>query len=354
MDKAAWLIRGLCAWVVVTGCAANAAPGADSSGRGAIPGADASGVPMAGAGAPAAPSGTGAGSTANAGAGSGTEAAATPGSSADDATLPSDMVMAGVSGGAAGSSAEPQPDDTADAPGMGGPQCVQKASQVVLIGDSYINWASHTLPADLARESGQSWRNYAVGGFSMGSGGLGLIPPEWDQAIAADPDIRTVVMDGGGNDMLIPAATWMGGADCKNNANSPNLPVCQMIFQTALDAATALMTKMADHGVRDVVYFFYPHVPNGTLLGGTAPNAILDYALPKVKAFCDDAINMNGGKLRCHFVDLVPVFEGHADWFAPTDIHPNTQGSAAMAKAIWAKMKEDCVGQPESSGCCEP
>jgi hypothetical protein len=51
---------------------------------------------------------------------------------------------------------------------------------------------------------------------------------------------------------------------------------------------------------------------------------------------------------------MVPVFEGHADYFAPSDIHPNPAGSKAMAAAIWEKMKQDCIAQPESSGCCTP
>jgi hypothetical protein len=51
---------------------------------------------------------------------------------------------------------------------------------------------------------------------------------------------------------------------------------------------------------------------------------------------------------------MVPVFEGHnPEWFNE-DIHPNPDGSKAMAKAIWEKMTELCIGQKESSGCCEP
>jgi len=103
-----------------------------------------------------------------------------------------------------------------------------------------------------------------------------------------------------------------------------------------------------------VVYFYYPHVPTGTLLGGDNPNAILDKALPQVKAFCEGVEAKTSGKTRCHFLDLVPVFEGHTDWFVAGDIHENSSGSAAMAKAVWGLMKDKCLGQPESSGCCEP
>ena len=42
------------------------------------------------------------------------------------------------------------------------------------------------------------------------------------------------------------------------------------------------------------------------------------------------------------------------EWFAASDIHPNTLGSAQMATAVWSRMKTDCVAQPASSGCCAP
>jgi hypothetical protein len=259
---------------------------------------------------------------------------------------------AGDSGGAAGGGAG------AGAAGSGGmmdlskPPCTTSPSQVVILGDSYLNWGTHTFGADMATAAGEMWRMYAVGGFSMGSGGIGLIPPEFDQALTDDKDIKAAVMDGGGNDILIPDATF--GATCKDEMNPASDPVCQMIVKLALDAAKMLMNHMADSGVRDVVYIFYPHVPNNTVLGGANPNASLDYALPMAKALCDGAAQMTGGKLRCHFLDLVPVFDGHPEYFASADVHENSTGSTAMANAVWKLMKDNCVAQKASSGCCAP
>lgn len=235
------------------------------------------------------------------------------------------------------------------------PPCSSAPKDTVIIGDSYINWATHTLPADLASAAGETWPLYAVGGASVATGGVAtLIPDQFEQALAANAKIKAVVMDGGGNDVLIPAADWPGGGDCKNSAMSGSLPVCQMIVKASFDAVTQLFEHMGQVGVRDVVFFFYPHVPNGTLLGGDAPNAILDYALPMVRSICDATEMRTGGKLRCHFVDMIPVFANHADWFADGDIHPNSKGSAAMAEAIWSRMKKDCVAQKASNGCCSP
>jgi len=251
------------------------------------------------------------------------------------------------------------PDPTTDPPAATSrPPCLQRGSQVVLLGDSYINWVSHTFPADLNREAGQTFRMYAVGGFSMGSGGIGFIPPELDQAVAEDPDITTIVMTGGGNDILVPdTLQFPRGGDCKMSLDAPTIPDCQKIVDKALEAADDMMTNgvaKLDNETTQVIYFFYPNVPDGTLVGGTHPNAILEYAAPLVKDFCDGAYDRSAGKVDCHFVDLRPVFEGHPDYFAPTDIHPNAMGSAAMAKAVWQTMTDNCIAQPESSGCCEP
>ena len=235
------------------------------------------------------------------------------------------------------------------------PPCLKDGKQVVLLGDSYINWVSHTFPADLFREAGKTYRNYAVGGYSMGSGGLGLIPPQLDQAVKENPDIITAVMTGGGNDVLVAdTAKFPRGGDCKMSDMSPTIPDCQKIVDVALEAADKMLNNGIAHGVQHVVYFFYPNVPEGTIVGGTHPNAILEYAAPKVQEFCDSTFERTGGKATCYFVDLRPVFKGHPEYFAPTDIHPNTMGSAAMAKAVWQTMKDNCLAQPESSGCCEP
>jgi hypothetical protein len=215
-----------------------------------------------------------------------------------------------------------------------------------------MNWPSHTFPADLNTAAKVTFRpTYAVGGFSMATGGIGLIPPEFDQAVAADPNIIAVVMDGGGNDVLIPA---IGRPDCKNMANAASVAGCQAIVTDALAAADKLIATMTAAKVHDAIYFFYPHVPQPTFLGGSNPNAMLDYALPKVKAFCDGVATKTNNKAFCWFIDTVPIFQGHDDWFAAGDIHENATGSKAIATAVVDTMKAHCIAQPASSGCCKP
>jgi len=229
---------------------------------------------------------------------------------------------------------------------------MKNPNQVISIGDSYMNWGTHTFPADLNAAAGVTFRpTYAVGGYSMASGGIGFIPPEFDTAVQANPDIIAVVMTGGGNDVLIPA---IGRPDCKNMQNAGTVPGCQAIVTDALAAAEKLMTKMIGANVHDVIYFFYPHVPQPTVIGGNYPNSMLDYALPRVKEFCDSVGTRTNGKGYCWFVNTVPLFEGHPDYFAAADIHENSTGSKVIAKAVVDTMKAHCIAQPASSGCCKP
>lgn len=231
------------------------------------------------------------------------------------------------------------------------PKCLKKDSQLIVIGDSYINWLSHTFPDDIVKESGQKWRMKAIGGTSMGSGGIGPIPDQFYNAIKEDPDAHTILMDGGGNDVLVADPTIDLFHECQEPGSSKK-ENCQKIVRLALEAADKLTLDAAAKGIRDVVYFFYPHVPANTILSGSQPNEILDYALPMVRSFCEGREAKTGGKMRCHFVDMVPVFEGHKDWFNE-DIHPNSKGSQGMAKHLWQFMKDRCIGQKTGAGCCE-
>src|SRR5262249_52140781 len=155
---------------------------------------------------------------------------------------------------------------------------------------------------------------YAVGGASMGSGGIATpIPDQLAMAIQDDGDIIASVMTGGGNDILIADTNMFPGSDaCKDRTDSATLKVCQDVLATAFDAASKLMKTAASAGIKDVVYIYYPHIPGGGF-GGMNPNVILDYSLPMARDLCANAQANTGGKLHCHFLDLQPVFDGHSD-----------------------------------------
>lgn len=259
----------------------------------------------------------------------------------------------GVAGGGAGGAGGMMPPDEHVSP------CIDDPNDVVLIGDSYVDWITHTFPADIRAQAGQQWPSYAVGGTSMATGGLGRIPDQLPLAIAANPNLKAIVMTGGGNDILVADTIMFPDAvSCTSVADAPMIADCQTIVQKALEVAQTLMDDAADAGIRDVVYFFYPHIPGGGLISGPMPNPILDYALPRARDVCNSSLERTEGRMKCHFIDMVPVFEGKTGLFADAiseagdGVHPNSMGSKEMAKEVWRVMTEECVGQPSSSGCC--
>jgi hypothetical protein len=333
--------------------AENTAPPRNNGGQPNAGGAGGSGSGAGGTGASGGSAGS-IGGSAGSGAQGGSSGAA--GSSGSGGSAATGGTGAGGSAGTGGSSGSNGTGGVAGTGGSAGvanrPPCMKNPRQVISIGDSYMNWVSHTFPQDLDAAFGQPIRpTYAIGAYAMGSGGIGLIPTQFDTAVMQDKDIIAVVMDGGGNDVLVPAP---GRPDCKNMQNAASVAGCQQIVTDAMAAAEGLMNKMVAAGVRDVIYFFYPHVPAPTPIGGNYPNVMLDYALPKVKAFCDGVTAKTQGKGNCWFLDTIPLFEGHPEYFAPTDIHENSMGSKVIAKAIVDMMKSKCIAQPASSGCCTP
>lgn len=214
------------------------------------------------------------------------------------------------------------------------------ASEVVMIGDSYL-----ALSGDVkkvltqyaleggALDEGESYRNYYVSGTMLGGGGTNSIPMQYEKAKAADPSIKLLIMTGGGNDVLI------GNRSCLQTSPPENTS-CLDTIQASLDAAQLLFEEAAADGVTDIVYFFYPHLPEGGVLTGPAVNTTTDYAYPLVKEGCDA---FEG--LRCHFIDTRAAFEGHADYIGPDGIHPTLAGSTAIADLIWDVMVEGCLAQ---------
>jgi lysophospholipase L1-like esterase len=114
-----------------------------------------------------------------------------------------------------------------------------------------------------------------------------------------------------------------------------------------------MMLKAANAGVKDTIYFFYPHLPGAN----SGYNEISDYAEPIARASCDGAYVRTGGKMNCYFVSLVAPFaakggDGNPANFVADAIHPSAQGQQIMADEINKVMKARCIGQ--QSGCCTP
>lgn len=229
------------------------------------------------------------------------------------------------------------------------PACLKKPSQVVAIGDSYVALPVVLIPkvealatSAGALTSGQHYRDYSAPGTTLGSPTApGSIPPQWDMAKRADPDIKVIIMDGGGNDILANADSIFGG--CLDPGASKN-KTCTDIIEGAIGMARKLALDAKAAGVQDVIYFLYPHVP----VGG---DEILDYSVDEGKKM---AAEVSTEVFRVHLVDTRPPFMGHPEYFDLDPIHANEAGAQQIAKLVWDTMKSKCIAQPASSGCCTP
>jgi lysophospholipase L1-like esterase len=219
-----------------------------------------------------------------------------------------------------------------------------------MIGDSYMDLGN--VGPTIQMDANATYRTYYLAGSAMNYGtGQGNIPYQFDSmAVPANPDIKLVIMDGGGNDILL------------NNSQCLNIPLagdtmCHMVVDQSTMRGQQLFMDMAGKGVTQLVYFFYAH-PDPSV--GANAGDWLDYAYPKVASGICGANAPASGDLTCHgtnmgiegiFVDIRPEFEGHTTssstdyWYQADGIHPNQSGADVIAKKVWAQMQKYCFAQ---------
>jgi lysophospholipase L1-like esterase len=253
-----------------------------------------------------------AGSTSSAagsgGAGSGA-AGSTPGDVMTVAGAGGSATVAGAGGGAAGGTAGAAAGGggAAGAPptmmdfGMG------DGTDVITIGDSWMNILTNGggIEGGLDR-AGKKYRHYAVAGTTLINGD---IPAQYDRAKSANPKIATVIMTGGGNDVM-----FSNGCATKE--------ACTMFSQRIADALDELWTQMVEDGVTTTVYIQYSRNA-GTAPADTRPDT---QPVPKI---------CTSGKLKCLSIPTT-------DLIAATDlldgIHPTSAGCDRIAKATLDEM----------------
>jgi lysophospholipase L1-like esterase len=163
------------------------------------------------------------------------------------------------------------------------------------------------IEAGLTR-AGTDYRNYGVAGTQLLNG---QIPGQYDQAKRANADIKTIIMTGGGNDVM-----FSGGCDTKE--------ACTAFSQMIADGLDELWKKAEADGVTSAVYIQYSRNA-GTAPAETRPDMA---AVPKI---------CSGGTFRC-------VFIGTTDLIASTDtvdgIHPTSAGCDRIAARVLEEMEK--------------
>lgn len=187
---------------------------------------------------------------------------------------------------------------------------------------------NHQIPADieeLARQAGTlaQGEHYRDASSLSGNALVLTTPSIADQYTNARTEgtVKVVVMTGGGGDILL------GTCDDPPTASCP-------VMTNAAAAVRQLLSQMAQDGVQQVIYFFYPDPVDATL------QLELDVLRPLVQGACE------GSPVPCRWLDLRPVFAGHTSEYVSSDgKNPTDAGSAATAKAIWNTMQQNCIAQ---------
>jgi hypothetical protein len=181
---------------------------------------------------------------------------------------------------------------------------------VVTIGDSWMQLFASGIEQSLDAASGHMYRHYAVPGTLVLNE---QIPDQFKQAVAAGKDIKTVVMTGGGNDILT--------AGCSDAACNP---IVDMVSQRL----SKLMDDMKTAGVQDVVLIGYTYPADMT------KRASLDHSRELSASIC-----VPTGAPRCHYVDSTKL----QIMLMSDGIHPTAASCDLIGKTVFDLMTKEGV-----------
>jgi hypothetical protein len=205
-------------------------------------------------------------------------------------------------------------------------------NKVVNLGDSIfaLSGDEHSY---LQSWAGQTFRRYAKSG-AMITGGDSITPDLNMQYNTAKGDglIKTIFMDGGGNDILIPA-TLFDPYNCKVDWWESGLSSsCKSLINDVYVNTVTLLNRMAADGVQYVIFQGYYHVKGG-LIGTTALNPAVDYGDTKL------SLAVTNSTLPWKvFIDARNLGITNSDIIID-GIHPTSSGSYKLASAIWPYLQ---------------
>jgi len=201
-------------------------------------------------------------------------------------------------------------------------------NDVATFGDSIFD-LNGVIQTELEANAGQTFRDYTTSGAKMSGGSLApAVDEQYASANVANPDITTIVMNGGGNDILIPAMLF-DQYRCKTKWYRPNLSdKCKNLIQNIYVTGVNLMDQMNADGVNDIVYLGYYELPRDN----TNLNQAVNYGDEYLSQACTTGTTAN-----CTFVDprgTIPAVDVESD-----DIHPTPNGSVTLAAQIWPVLQ---------------
>lgn len=207
-------------------------------------------------------------------------------------------------------------------------------NHVVNLGDS-IFALSGKIQDYLHSYSGKTFRRYATSGAELKGGDL-IAPSVVNQFAVARGDnsnIKTILMDGGGNDILIPVLTLFDLYNCKTEWYQIGglSSSCKNLINDIYVDAVALLGDMHAKGVTKVILLGYYYTKNSLISGNLADlKQAIDYGDTKFAQACA------GSPVSCTFVD--PRSSVKSADIISDGIHPATSGSQKIANLIWPHL----------------
>jgi len=186
-------------------------------------------------------------------------------------------------------------------------------TDVINIGDSWMLLSTTGIELSLVRLSMQPYREYAVPGTELLNG---QIPSQYTQAKAANPNIKTVIMTGGGNDVVLTGMS----ADCAAGGAT-----CAMTLTNIAVALSKLWKQMSADGVMDVIHIEYAAVAGAGLKDPAANERAL-------QSVC----NMVPLPMHCHLLNT-DAYVAKTDLMAD-GIHPSGAACDRIATAVMNMM----------------
>ncbi|ASP38561.1 hypothetical protein CHH28_07680 [Bacterioplanes sanyensis] len=204
--------------------------------------------------------------------------------------------------------------------------------QVITLGDSIFD-LSNELQLNLEDYAGETFRKYTRSGAELEGG---LVAPsvieQYAQARSDNADIDTVVMNGGGNDILIPVLAMFDPYNCKTQwYQFGRLSTrCKNFIDDLYVDGVNLLNDMAGDNVEHVVYLGYYYTKNGVFPLDSLEEAV-DYGNATLDRACANAV------LDCQFVD--PRASINDRDIILDGIHPASSGSKKLADLIWPVLQ---------------
>lgn len=194
---------------------------------------------------------------------------------------------------------------------------------VQIIGDSVFDLDGF-IHDYLVNLSGKSYKDNASSGDTVK-----YITKQYRKTIEDNPYIRTIIMDGGANDLL---TNMYWNVACRSN-DEPSWS-CKRFIRGITDDIEELWEEIDSDGIDDIVHMGYYNIKPGYFtLNGTRLNGAVNYAIDTAKERCLLS------PTSCHFVDVREDFLGNEGSYIKSDgLHPTSAGGKVLAERIWETL----------------